>query len=224
MASSRKNSGGGERIIEGRHVIGLFVLTLLFSGVFFALGYVMGHGQYEGQVRAAADPGTSANSGIASRSASRSDAKSEAKPKHPGKPDAAADAAAPPSSDWEFYHAGEANKVNDRLKPAAVAPKTAVPAAAPPKPAAESAKANGSPKPLTIPGGAYVLQVAALTRESDALGLAATLQQKKFLAFVVSPGADKFYRVQVGPFADPQSAAVAKKGLEDAGFKAIVKN
>ncbi|HVS74876.1 MAG TPA: SPOR domain-containing protein [Candidatus Acidoferrales bacterium] len=224
MASSRKNSGGGERIIEGRHVIGLFVLMLLFSAVFFALGYVMGHGQYEGQVRAADGLGKSTNSGIASRSASRSDSKSEFKPKLPGKPDAAADAAAPPSSDWEFYHAGDANKVNDRLKPAAVATKAAAPAAAPPKPAAVSAKANGSLKPPAIPGGAYVLQVAALTRESDALGLAATLQQKKFPAFVATPGADKFYRVQVGPFADAQSAAAAKKGLENAGFKAIVKH
>jgi cell division septation protein DedD len=223
MASSRKNSGGGERIIEGRHVIGLFVLMLLFSGVFFALGYVMGHGKYEGQVRAA-DPRTSSDSGIASRSASRSDSKSESKPKHPGKPDAAPEAAAPPSSDWEFYHAGEANKVNDRLKPASVAPKPAASAAAPPKPAAVSAKANGSPKPPAIPGGAYVLQVAALTKESDALALAATLQQKNFPAFVASPGADKFYRVQVGPFADAKSAAAAKKGLEDAGFKAIVKH
>src|SRR5713101_1916296 len=165
MASSRKNSGGGERIVEGRHVIGLFVLMLVFSGVFFALGYVMGHGQYEGQVRAA-DPRTSSDPGIASRSASGSDAKSESKPKLPGKPDAATDAAAPPSSDWEFYHAGEANKVNDRLKPAAVATKAAAPAAAPPKPAAVSAKANGSSKPPAISGGAYVLQVAALTRES----------------------------------------------------------
>ncbi len=223
MASSRKNSGGGERIVEGRHVIGLFVLMLVFSGVFFALGYVMGHGQYEGQVRAA-DPRTSSDPGIASRSASRSNAKSESKPKLPGKPDGAADAAAPPSSDWEFYHAGEANKVNDRLKPAAVATKAAAPAAAPLKPAAVSAKANGSSKPSAIPGGAYVLQVAALTRESDALGLASTLRQKNFPAFVSSPGTDKFYRVQVGPFADAQSAAAAKKDLENAGFKAIVKH
>src|SRR5215468_513210 len=45
--------GAGERVLESRHVIGLFLLMLLFSGVFFTLGYVMGRGQYDGEVRAA---------------------------------------------------------------------------------------------------------------------------------------------------------------------------
>src|SRR5262249_58382748 len=45
--------GAGERVLESRHVIGLFLLMLLFSGVFFTLGYVMGRGQFDGQVRAA---------------------------------------------------------------------------------------------------------------------------------------------------------------------------
>ncbi len=39
-------------MLEGRHVIGFFMLMLLFSGVFFTLGYVMGRNQYDGQVRA----------------------------------------------------------------------------------------------------------------------------------------------------------------------------
>ncbi|HZV59783.1 MAG TPA: SPOR domain-containing protein, partial [Candidatus Eremiobacteraceae bacterium] len=72
--------------------------------------------------------------------------------------------------------------------------------------------------------GSYVLQVAALTKENDALALANTLQKKGFPAMVLSPQADKFYRVQVGPYADPKAAESAKKGLEDTGFKAIVKH
>ena len=52
MASSMRSSAG-ERVLEGRHVIGLFFLMLLFSGVFFTLGYVMGRNQLEAQVRAA---------------------------------------------------------------------------------------------------------------------------------------------------------------------------
>jgi len=42
MASGGKRGGAGERVLESRHVIGLFMLMLLFSGVFFTLGYVMG--------------------------------------------------------------------------------------------------------------------------------------------------------------------------------------
>src|SRR5271168_3937969 len=53
MASGGKRGSAGERVLEGRHVIGLFMLMLLFSGVFFTLGYVMGRNQYDMQVRAA---------------------------------------------------------------------------------------------------------------------------------------------------------------------------
>src|ERR1700760_2103878 len=52
----RGNRGGGDRVLESRHVIGLFLLMLVFSGVFFALGYVMGRNQYDGQVRAEGNP------------------------------------------------------------------------------------------------------------------------------------------------------------------------
>ena len=57
MASGGKR-GAGERVLESKHVIGLFLLMLLFSGVFFTLGYVMGRNQYDGQVRAAAPSGS----------------------------------------------------------------------------------------------------------------------------------------------------------------------
>jgi len=68
-----------------------------------------------------------------------------------------------------------------------------------------------------------VLQVAALTVEKDALKIAQELQQKKFPAFVLAPGADHFYRVQVGPFTDAKSADKARVALEKEGFKPIVK-
>lgn len=72
-----------------------------------------------------------------------------------------------------------------------------------------------------IPTGAYVLQVAALLRQDDALGIASSLQKKHYAAFVQSPQKDKYYRVQVGPFKDQKSADAAKKGLESEGFKAF---
>ena len=72
-----------------------------------------------------------------------------------------------------------------------------------------------------------MLQVAAVTSEGDALALAQALQQKKFPAFVITPsataGADKFYRVQVGPYSDNKSATNARQDLEAKGFKSIVK-
>jgi cell division septation protein DedD len=68
-----------------------------------------------------------------------------------------------------------------------------------------------------------VLQVAALTRENDALALAEALQQKQYSAFVLTPAGDNLYRVQVGPYADAKSADAAKRSLEREGFKAIVR-
>ena len=52
MAAGGRRASVGDRVLEGRHVIGLFFLMLLFSGVFFTLGYVMGRKEFEGQVRA----------------------------------------------------------------------------------------------------------------------------------------------------------------------------
>ena len=43
-----------------------------------------------------------------------------------------------------------------------------------------------------------MIQVAAVQSQTDALALAQALQLKKFPAFVIPPGADKFYRVQSG--------------------------
>ena len=74
-----------------------------------------------------------------------------------------------------------------------------------------------------IPRGAIVLQVAALTRESDAVAIAEALRQKKFPAFVLTPSTDQYYRVQVGPYADAESAHKARRRLEKEGLKAIVK-
>jgi len=58
MKSGGRRGGASERVLESRHVIGLFLLMLVFSGVFFTLGYVMGRNQYDGQVRAATNPRT----------------------------------------------------------------------------------------------------------------------------------------------------------------------
>src|SRR5277367_2385087 len=52
MAVRRKSGGVGDRVLEGRHVIILFVIILLFSGLFFTLGFVMGRNQYDGNVLA----------------------------------------------------------------------------------------------------------------------------------------------------------------------------
>ena len=216
MASGGRRGGAGERVLESRHVIGLFMLMLLFSGVFFTLGYVMGRNQYDGQVRAASNPRTLQPTPVAPKSDPSAKRPSEARRES----DPATDSGSQPNSDWSFYNAGKSTPPDDHLKPAWAAP------AASPRTVAASTKAKGGRSTVVaaIPSGSYTLQVAALRRESDAMSLASHLQKKKFPAFVMSPQGDKYYRVQVGPYADQKSADAARKGLEGAGFKAIVKH
>jgi DedD protein len=211
-----KRRGAGEKVLESRHVIGLFLLMLVFSAIFFTLGYVMGHSQYDGQVRAASTLHDVPDAVVK---------KSDSGLKHSATAPAAATPAPEesPNSDWEFYSSDKQKESGDHLKP--VSPATVSSSA---KTAPQN---NGNAKPVAavfeapkpLQSGSYTLQVMAVRRESDALDLAKRLQKNKFPAFVLTPQGNKYYRVQVGPYSDKKSAEAAKKGLEGAGFRAIVK-
>lgn len=224
MASGGRR-GAGERVLESRHVIGLFLLMLVFSGVFFALGYVMGRNQYGGQVNAAnngmggAEPLVSAKPDVAPKKAAAA---------HNDSGDSDPATSTTSDSTWDIYDKEKSSKVSPHLEPVPksaptpptsrqVSTRNSAPAVAPPRAPVERSSANA---PL-VPNGAIVLQVAALARQDDALALAGSLQRKHFSAYVQSPHKDKYYRVQVGPFKDQKSADAAKKGLESAGFKAF---
>ena len=236
MATGEKR--GGDMVLGGRHLAGIFVaLVVLFAAV-FTLGYILGKNQNAVQVQAAASTAPAA--------AALGEKLPAAKSAPAGEP------AAPPAHDWDFYHSAEATQPSERLTeppktvaaaktPVNAAPVISKPAnSTPPNPAATSPtapapapaakltkapasqSANSANSPL-IPRGAIVLQVAALDRPGDALALAQALQQKKYPAFVLNPSADHFYRVQVGPYADTESATIARHKLESQGFKSIVK-
>jgi DedD protein len=200
-------------VLGGRHVIGLFMLMLVFSAIFFTLGYVMGRNQYSGQVGAS----TVQHNPLEPVVPDKSDAT-----KHPAKKAAMPEAAAP-ASGWDDYSIDKEKESGEHLK--AVAP----PVSAAPKSAPSNnsnsrvvAPSNDSPRPTQISGG-YWLQVSAMRRESEARDLVRRLKAKKFPASVMAPLGNKYYRVQVGPYADKKSAEAARKGLENAGFRAIVK-
>ena len=217
MASKEKKNGG-DFVLESRHLVGLFLLLVVIFGVVFTLGYLMGRSQYDSRVRAAVGPppGTEPPAALAA-----------AKPKAKPEPE---EAQAPKkNSDWDFYHSADPQAAADHLQPPPKSVVASVPPAAPPRPVhaasktVKPAKPSGAVDGPLIPKGAIMLQVAAVTHQDDALALAQALQQKKFPAFVLTPGADKLYRVQVGPYADNQAAATARKDLEAKGFKSIIK-
>jgi DedD protein len=213
MAGAGKH--GGDRVLESRHLVGLFLGVVLLCGVFFTLGYVMGHNPYGGPVHAADAFARS----VSSLRAPVRNAERDATP-----------APVPANNEWDFY----SRNSDDRLQPAAPSSSTATapapvtsashPKAAAPAPDARTVPASARFQAPRLGKGAIVLQVAALRRESDALAMADALQQKNFPSFVVTPTADSFYRVQVGPYFDEHAADSARAALDQAGFKAIIKH
>lgn len=212
-------------MLESKHVIGLFLLMLLFSGVFFTLGYVMGRNQYDAQVRTA----VSAAGKPEPVFMPKADLAMKKPVPEPSEMSGSDPATPAPSSEWEFSRTSQPAKSEPRLEPVPKAP--AIPPAAKPVSAKGKMQPASTPAPLRsgkgvanspmIPSGAYVLQVAALLRQDDALGIAGNLQRKHYAAYVQTPKRDKYYRVQVGPFKDQKSADAVKKGLEGEGFKAF---
>jgi DedD protein len=220
MASSSRRGGGGDRVLESRHLVGLFLGVVLLCGVFFTLGYMMGRQQYGGSVHAAdAAPLRTAPSAPASTK---------------NKETAPANNNAPGGDQtWDFY--GKNGAANDHLETApsshakepasssaAKTPTSAPPVSAKALPA--STKESARFQPPVMGKNSIVLQVAAVKLQRDALEMADAIQQKRFPSFVAISPADNFYHVQVGPYPDMVSAENAKRALEQLGFKPIIKH
>src|SRR5689334_17301338 len=108
--------GGGDRILESRHLVGLFLGVVLLCGVFFTLGYVMGHNQYGGAVHAESPVRASSSASAKSLDAKAADPADS--------PSAASDGG------WDFYN----NKKPENHVGPAAAPRAEaddVPSAAP---------------------------------------------------------------------------------------------
>src|SRR5579864_1036449 len=229
--SGHSKRGGGDRVLESRHLIGLFLGVVLLCCVFFTLGYVMGKTQY-------------GNAPV--------EAASIEKPTRPVSPRGAQTNAQPQASpEWDFYAKKKSDEVP--LKPArrgesaregglapsssrvsesasSSAPSSFTPVVPAPTPVrretAPAVSRPASPVPARFRAprmskNAVVLQVGALRSVSDALAMADALQAKGFPSFVVNPTTDGFYRVQVGPFGSQAIGDKAKQNLQRAGFKAI---
>src|ERR1039458_6213791 len=215
MAGNGKR--GGDRVLESRHLVVFFLGVVLLCGVFFTLGYVMGKTQYGGSVHA--------ESAEATLPPARKAPQPAAPEKAPGT------APVPANSEWDFYSKNNNNNLEPAAKPStpAASARAIAPASktsevlSTPAAAARTVPVSARFQPPNMLKGSVVLQIAALTHQSDALAMADMLQQKKFPSFVVTPTTDNFYRVQVGPYSDQHAAESAKTALDHAGFKAIIK-
>ncbi len=127
------------------------------------------------------------------------------------------------SGDFSFYKAVGEKKADAALIPQdSKAPPEASTAAA--STAEEPSKAAADAVIATPSSAGYYVQVAAVSRQEDAESLVEALKKKQYPAFTANnPSADKFYHVQVGPYADLKDAEAMRARLIGDGYNPIVK-
>jgi len=86
-----------------------------------------------------------------------------------------------------------------------------------------SAASPDQPPAIPAPGQAYYVQVAAVSKQEDAQALVESLKGRQYAAFIVNPSPDKFFHVQVGPFADVKQAEDMRAKLVSDGYSPILK-
>jgi cell division septation protein DedD len=227
-------------------LLGLFFLLAAICGVFFSIGYSLGKSSgreqamndQPAQVSASSDSGPADSSSGESKPSAAVAAKSDA-------PAPATDEANATNqqNSMTFYKAVQQSGPNaappaEASQPSAapagpkvvaanaVAPVTRVPATATPGVATSHAAPDviSHTSPVTGPG-TIVVQIAAVSREDDAVALAGALRKKNYNVFVVNNPVtnDKLYHVQVGPFATLPEAEAMKAKLVGEGYNPILK-
>jgi DedD protein len=203
MASSQDT----EITLGTAKLLGLFFGLVVVCAVFFALGYMLGR-KSDGAVSAAAG-GTLQTL--------------------PGGTKPGSSASTPAMT---FYKAVEQKDANAQLTPASEnlnASGTATGQTSEAQGATAEASKTGqaatSADPAApAPGTAYLVQVAAVSKQDDADALVDALKKKQYPAFVAENSAtDKLFRVQVGPFSDIKAAESMRSRLVDDGYNPILK-
>ena len=228
-------------------LLGLFFMLVAVCGVFFAIGYSLGKTSAREQavndkavlnaslsVPSVGDASVGKPSAVISSKNERQAAAGEAESDSKSKPDMTFYSAVKQSDHGLQPIATEASQSG---VPKAPQDKAADPRATKSDTHMEGnsgksvldvkAESQSATKPTVAPvtNGAFVVQIAAVSREEDAVALAGALRKKSYSVFVVSNPAvhDKLYHVQVGPFETLQDAESMKAKLTGEGYNPIVK-
>jgi cell division septation protein DedD len=200
----------GELVLENRHLLLVFFAIVALSGVFFALGYIVG--------RNTLSPAASTTL------AETESAASAAKPS-PMPPAAYYLRATPPAAPVSDPEVPEPELQFDRTLSGQV-PDARL--ESPESGNAPPAGAGFAPDPnrpvATVPAPPGILvQVSALTRQQDAETLVQLLREKKLPVMVTSGTTDTLFHVVIGPYQSDADAQQVKRLLEEDGFQPIIK-
>jgi len=201
----------------GRMLV-LFFTLVLVCAVFFAIGFSLGR---KTTMVGASSP-LNALAGTPATVVRPSAAKQPPPPAQPQQPQ---------PTDFSFYRSVAAKSADTELAPQnkPAQPPTQNKADQPAAPAANDPTTAAAPTAVPAANsapatGGYIVQVAAVSRQEDADALVEALKKKQYPAFVVnSVATDKFYHVQVGPYAEWKDADAMRNRLIADGYSPIVK-
>jgi len=206
----------------------LFFALVALCAVFFSLGYAVGRGNRE-----AAPPITEASTTTpVVQNATKPAAGVNAQQQQPAQSDCPQGAtnctpAQQPSNDTEASTSNELSFVKDKpadKNTAQPAAGSSTPATGDKKPPADTAQNQAPSNGIVLPATGIMVQVAAVSKQSDADALVNALRKKQYPVIVVNnvPGSSLFH-VQVGPFAQAKDAEAMQKKLQADGYNAIIK-
>lgn len=201
----------GELVLENRHLLLIFFAIVALSGVFFALGYIVGRNTFSPSAATALAESDSAASG--------------AKPS-PMPPAAYYLRATPPTApvpedpellapELQFDRTLGGQAPDARLE---------APEAGNISPAGPGLVPHPNQPVGTVPAPPGILvQVSALTRQQDAETLVQLLREKNLPVMVTAGTTDTLFHVVIGPYQTDDDAQQVKRLLEEDGFQPIIK-
>ncbi len=186
-------------------ILGIFFGLILLCGFFFGFGYKMGSHKPMEPVQAA----------TAENSAAPATDFDSFKPA----------AGSPAGGSFATARAAAAEAATESAsgsikggKPSAAAHDDAAAARS-----AAAAEAPVAAAPAAVTGAGFVVQVAAVSHQEDAELLVNALRTKGYPVSAHTEPQDKFFHIQVGPYASRQDAETAKQKLVADGYQPIVK-
>jgi cell division septation protein DedD len=183
-------------------MLAIFFTLVAICAVFFGLGFTLG--------KNSAHPSLSADSSLTGTGTSM----------RPTAMKSGAGATSQSQEGMTFYKAVGQKEPESQLST------ESAPATTPaPQPAVATEKPQApSLDPMAAPvGNGYFVQVAAVSKQDDAMALVDALKKKQYSAFAANPAGDKLYHVQVGPFPDIKDAEITRGRLISDGYNPILK-
>ena len=204
----------GELVLENGHLLLIFFAIVALSGVFFALGYIVGRNTFS----------PSGSTALAESASAESSAKPSPMP-----PAAYYLRATPPAApvpedpgvlapELQFDRTLSGQAPDARLE----SPEFGSLSGGSPSGPGFAADPSQAGAPVPGPPGILV-QVSALTRQQDAETLVQLLREKNLPVMVTTGSTDTLFHVVIGPYQSDAAAQQVKQLLEEDGFQPIIK-